>query len=106
MHAPRVTEQELNDNIVHTAVVKHVSVSGQILRWAVLTTKNGFSVTGKPAVAVSSANDDEDLASRLAINNAKSELWSLMGYNLKQRLFEQQASEGSSSPAVCENGSS
>ena len=50
--APRVTPEALNNNIVDVEVVKHVSFGGQILRWAVITTKNGYAVVGNPSVAV------------------------------------------------------
>jgi hypothetical protein len=87
--APRVTPADLTANIVHSEIVKHVTHSGQILRWAVLTTKNGFAVTGKPSAAVSSENDDPVIGAQVAIDNARDELWSLMGYALKERLSEQ-----------------
>lgn len=84
--AARVTPADLQANIVHTEIVKHVSHSGQVLRWAVLTTKNGFAVTGRPSASVSSENDDADIGEKVAIDNAKQELWPLMGYQLKTEL--------------------
>jgi len=86
--APRVTTDDLKANIAHTEIVKHVSVTGQVLRWAVLTTQNGFAVTGKPSCSVSSANDNSEIGEKIAIENAESELWPLMGYLLKQRLHD------------------
>jgi hypothetical protein len=86
--APRVTFNELDANIVHTEIVKHVSQSGQILRWAVLTTKSGFAVTGRPSAAVCAENDDAVIGERVAIENARQELWPLMGYALRQQLHE------------------
>ena len=35
--------------------------TGQVLRWAVLTTRNGFAVTGRPSVAVSPQNDRAEI---------------------------------------------
>lgn len=84
--APRITGQDLIQNIVHTEIVKHVSHGGQVLRWAVLTTKSGFAVTGKPSVAVSAQNDSEKIGESVAIQNAREELWALMGYHLKCQL--------------------
>lgn len=84
--APRVTPADLQANIVHTEIVKHVSPSGQVLRWAVLTTRNGFAVTGRPSASVSSANDNAEIGVRVAIDNAKQELWPLMGYALRDEL--------------------
>ncbi len=39
--APRVTPQDLEANITDIEIVKHVSKSGQVLRWVVLTTRCG-----------------------------------------------------------------
>ncbi|WP_407244222.1 Gp49 family protein [Klebsiella michiganensis] len=86
--APRITLDDFKANIVNTEIVKHVSVSGQVLRWAVLTTKNGFAVTGKPSCSASSENDDAEIGEQIAIENAENELWPLMGYALKQRLHD------------------
>lgn len=87
--APRVTSDDLEANIIHTEIVKHVSHSGQVLRWAVLTTRSGYAVTGQPAVAVSPENDNQDIGESIAIDNAKNALWPLMGYELKCRLFDE-----------------
>lgn len=84
--APRVTLDDLNANIAHTEIVKHVSVRGQVLRWAVITTFNGYAVTGRPSVSVSPENDNAELGEKLAVENARNELWPLMGYALKERL--------------------
>lgn len=86
LNAPRVTRADLEANIVNTEIVKHVSTSGQVLRWAVLTTRNGFAVAGKPSCAVSKENDDAEIGERVAIENAKDELWPLMGYELRSKL--------------------
>lgn len=87
-NAPRVTLADIEANIKSTEIVKHVAASGQVLRWAVLTTQSGFAVTGKPSCAVSPENDDAELGARFAVDNAKEEMWALMGYALKQKLSE------------------
>ncbi len=84
--APRVTLDDLKANIQNVDIVKHVSISGQVLRWAVITTQNGFAVTGKPSCSVSSANDDAEIGEKIAIENAENELWALMGYALKEKI--------------------
>lgn len=84
--APRVTPADLQANIVHKRIVVCVSPSGQVLRWAVLTTRNGFAVTGRPSVSVSPENDNAEIGEKVAIDNAMQELWPLMGYALKERL--------------------
>lgn len=86
--APRVTPADIEANIVDVETVKHTSQSGQVLRWAVITTRNGYAVTGRPSVAVSPENDDAEIGVAVAIANAKQELWPLMGYALKQQLAE------------------
>jgi hypothetical protein len=87
--APRVTPADLKDNIVHTEIVKHVTHGGQILRWAVLTTRSGFAVTGRPSASVCAENDEQAIGEKVAYDNAVQELWPLMGYALKEQLFDQ-----------------
>jgi hypothetical protein len=84
--AARVSLADLEANIAHVEIVKHVSASGQVLRWAVITTQCGFAVTGRPSAAISAANDDKELGERLATENARNEMWALMGYALKDSL--------------------
>lgn len=88
LYAPRVTPDMISENIVDVETVKHVSQSGQVMRWAVITMRNGYAVTGRPSVAVSPENDDEEIGVAVAIANAKQEIWPLMGYALKQQLSE------------------
>ena len=84
--APRVTLADLNANIVHTEIVKHVSQSGQVLRWAVLTVKNGHAVHGEPSCSVSPENDNAEIGQKIAVENARRALWPLMGYELRSKL--------------------
>lgn len=86
--APRVTPKDIEDNIAVVEYVKFVSASGQVLRWAVITTKSGYSVTGKSSCSVSAVNDNQEIGESIALENARNELWPLMGYELKQRLSE------------------
>lgn len=84
--APRVTLDALNANIVSVEIVKHLAAGRQVLRWAVLTTRSGYAVTGRPSVSVSPENDNAELGEQIARDNARNELWALMGYALKDRL--------------------
>ena len=86
--APRVTPSDLDAAIDTVDVVKHVTPSGSVLRWAVLNLKNGFSVTGKPSVAVSVANDNEEFGRQHAIDKARDELRAFLGYHHKERLYQ------------------
>ena len=84
--APRITPADLDDNIADTEIVKHVTKSGKVLRWAVLTTRNGYAVVGKPSASVSAENDNAEIGEKVAIDNARGELWPLMGYELRSKL--------------------
>ena len=84
--APRVTPADIEANIASVEIVRFVSESGQVLRWAVITTQNGFSVVGKPSCAVSAANDNKEIGEKIALDNSKKEMLPLMGYALKERL--------------------
>lgn len=96
LNAPRVSPADLEDNIVHTEIVKHVTYSGKVLRWAVLTCRNGFAVTGNPSASVSIENDHAATGESVAISNAKSALWPLMGYALAEKLT---TAKGEEAPA-------
>ena len=85
--APRVTPADIEANIRDVEYVKHTSFGGQVLRWAVITTASGYAVVGNPSVAVSPANDDEEIGQKVAFENSKNQLWPLMGYALKQELW-------------------
>jgi hypothetical protein len=87
--APRVTLADLEANIVGTEIVKHVTAGGQVLRWAVLLTQNGGHAVGRPSVSVSPENDNEEMGLKVAIDNSRNELWPLMSYALKQKLWEE-----------------
>lgn len=85
--APRVTLADLEANIVDIEFVKHVSKSGQVLRWAVLSLRNGFAHTGEPSASVSPENDSQELGEKYALENARRSLWALMGYQLREDLW-------------------
>lgn len=84
--AARITPADIEANIIDVETVKHVTHSGKVLRWAVITTRNGFAVTGRPSASVSIENDDAEIGVAVAIANAKEELWPLMGYELQSKL--------------------
>lgn len=88
LNAPRLSPADIEANISFVEYVKHVSAGGQVLRWAVITTRSGFAVTGRPSVSVSPENDDAEIGERVALANSKSEMWPLMGYQLKQKLHD------------------
>lgn len=94
MNAPRITKEEIEASIVHKEIVRHVTHSGQVLRWAIITMKNGFAVTGRPSAAVSPENDNVEIGEQVAYENAFREIWPLMGYALKDRLQQAYTAPG------------
>jgi hypothetical protein len=110
--APRVTPQDLADNIVSehyfTAMdgVHAVTVAAgfegvdfepvdqptetalSLLTFCVLMLRNGFTVVGESACA-SPENFDAEIGRTIAKANAVQKIWPLMGYALKERLHAQ-----------------
>jgi hypothetical protein len=107
--APRVTQQDIEDNIVSQVFftaehgVEGAITAGQLnarykdahqgsgplglLTFCVLVLKNGFTVTGESACA-SPENFDAELGRKIARQNAVNKIWPLLGFALKQRLHE------------------
>lgn len=82
----KITTDDINENIKCIEIVEHITSSGKVLRWAVLITNSGFAVTGRPSATINSANDNQEIGEKVAIDNAKSEMWALMGYQLSCEL--------------------
>lgn len=87
--APRVSLQDIKDQIVNVEYVTHKSESGKILRWCVIELKNGWLATGLPSSSASIENDNEERGKEIAYNNAFGSIWPLMGYNLAQKMHDQ-----------------
>ena len=99
--APRVTPQDLQDNIVSehyfTGMNGVVGAAGlntvrhapelDLLTFCVLVLRNGFTVTGESACA-SPENFNAEIGRKIARENAEQKIWPLMGYHLKQQLSE------------------
>lgn len=81
--APRVTPQQIDDQIVDETY--HV-FPGTTLTVCMLTLRNGFHVTGESAAA-SPANFNEQLGRDIARRNARDKIWSLEGYALRNQLM-------------------
>lgn len=56
-----------------------------LLTFCVLVLKNGFTVVGKSA-CVSPENFDADIGRQIAYDNARNEMWPLLGYALRDKL--------------------
>ena len=72
-----------NDDIADTFA--HPSLG--LLTFCVLVLKNGFTVTGESACA-SPENFDAEIGKQIARQNAEQKIWPLMGYQLKEQLFQ------------------
>lgn len=103
--APRVTMEDIEANIVSehyftaangadSMYATSVGADGpaplplHLLTFCVLVLKNGFTVTGESACA-SPENFDEAIGRKLARGNAINKLWPLLGFRLRDRLFEE-----------------
>ena len=62
-----------------------------LLTFCVLVLKNGFTVTGESACA-SPENFDAEIGRKIALENARQKIWPLMGYALKERLYDSHTS--------------
>ena len=103
--APRVTSADIKANIAsehyftasdgfvgHQTMwpVKECTACPQalsLLTFCVLVLKNGFTVTGESACA-SPENFDAELGRKIARENAIAKVWPLMGYALKEQLYQ------------------
>ena len=82
--APRVTPQRIEEVIVGEAY--HV-FPGTTLTVCCLTLANGFNVVGESACA-SPENFDAEVGREIARQNTVQKIWSLMGYELRTKLFQ------------------
>ena len=103
--APRVTPQDIEDNIgseyffsAADGIIGNIETTGavpfvyethlQLLTFCVIVLRNGFTVTGESA-CVSHENFDAELGRKIARQNAVDKIWPLMGFALKDRLYWQ-----------------
>lgn len=61
----------------------------KLLTFCVLVLKNGFTVTGESACA-SPENFDEGIGRKIARQNAVNKIWPLLGFSLRDALYEGQ----------------
>ena len=80
--APRVTAQDVDDAVQRET---YTLLPDGITTVCQLTLQNGFSVSGESACA-SPANFNAEIGQRLSYAQAKSKIWSYLGYLLKEKL--------------------
>lgn len=82
LNAPRVTPAMIDAAIVGE---DYYVFTGTTVTVACLKLRNGFTVTGESACA-SPENFDQELGRKIARDNARSKIWALEGYALRERL--------------------
>ncbi len=99
--APRVTPADIEANIASTWYINAgegvvpddymppvpANHPLRLLTFCVLVLKNGFTVTGESACA-SPENFDAEVGRKIARANAVNKVWPLMGYQLREQLFQ------------------
>lgn len=99
--APRVTPADIEENIVDECYFNAAKAiahndggptvvppaSTALLTFCVLVLRNGFTVTGESA-CVSPEIFNAEIGRKVARENAVGKVWPLMGYILKERLFQ------------------
>lgn len=98
--APRVTPADIEANIVSehcftaeqalSAIhepAKAFSPALALLTICVLVLRNGFTVVGTSACA-SPENFNAELGRKIASQDARRQMWPLMGYALKEKLYQ------------------
>jgi len=81
--APRITPEQVAAKVAN-AVYHRLT---EVLTVCVITTKNGFTVTGESACA-SPENYNEVIGQTIAYDEAFGKLYGLEGYLLKERLYQ------------------
>ena len=84
LNAPRLTPDIIDSKIKD--IDYHVFES-TCLTVCCITLQNGFTVTGESACA-SHENFDREIGEKIAFDNARSKIWMLEGYLLKQSLHK------------------
>lgn len=93
--APRVTSEDIDAAIACEYTFTAWQAAGdkvprvdelKLLTLCVLVLVNGFTVVGKSACA-SPENFDAEIGRKIAREDAKQQLWPLLGFALKERLF-------------------
>jgi N4 Gp49/Sf6 Gp66 family protein len=82
--APRVTSDQIDAKIVKAHYYRFPDTT---LTVCALELENGFLVVGHSAAA-SPENFDAEIGQRLARDNARSKIWALEGYLLRQKRHE------------------
>lgn len=104
LNAPRITPSDIEANIVaeysftaDKAVGEGVPIveALKLITFCVLVLRNGHRIVGVNEGPVSPANFNAEIGRSLARDNAINQIWPLMGYQLKEQLYQR------TQPATC-----
>ena len=85
LNAPRLTPAHI-DSVIKE--IKYHLVPGTTATICSLILVNGYVVNGESAAA-SQANFNEAIGKEIAYNNARDKIWPLLGYQLRDRLYQE-----------------
>lgn len=85
--APRCTLDSINELCGEYTRAQYHVFNG-VLTVCCITLPNGFTVTGESA-CVSSANFNKDLGEKASFERAKTKVWQLEGYLLREQLSKE-----------------
>ncbi len=84
LDAPRLTPECIDKQIVSAMYHRFPNTTTTV---CLLVLKNGYTVVGE-AACVSMENFDEELGKKISKDNARSKIWALEGYALRNTLNE------------------
>lgn len=84
---PRITPDDIEQAINSAQGMQFHQFPKTTVTVCCLTLGNGFCVIGKSA-AVSEENFNVDIGMEVALDDVRNKLWELLGFRLKQALFE------------------
>lgn len=87
--APTIDSDIISERIESIEISVVNTISGRILRWAIITLDNGYLVTGDPSICVYPENDNHELGTEIAIKNAIREVWKYLGYELNLKRHQE-----------------
>lgn len=71
---PTITKEQIEALITHIEYITHVSPSGRLIRWCVITLQNGVSVSGSHQV-LTPEHDNIEISQQAAYDDAMSVLY-------------------------------
>ena len=94
LNAPRLSPQDIDNEIVSE---KYHRFENTTVTVCLLILKNGFTVVGESA-CVSMTNFNEELGKKIAKADARNKLWNLLGFLLKEDIFQGRITEPALAP--------